>query len=416
MIGKMSRTAVALVAASVGILSAAPAMAAPATTKVPTSFAFGASGYAARVDGSSLPAGVGRVAYAAIGCTNYAWVSQHASQAALNLTGIGTVHGAHTHVFTTTNSGLTSSWAVHKIASVDLLNLAGLGQLSLTGISSITHTSHDSTGYHATTKAGLAKITLTVAGIPLNIPVPPIGQTLTIPGLANLTLGAGTATADSAGASASLDAVKLQIIPLGVTLWLGHAQSKISGNVRSALFQGGSYGLDANAGTGTIKLAKTPNLPMACKGTGGNVRESDAAGLNLGGLTIGALKATDMGKSTATSASMFAEGDVASLDWPAAQLNISGIVGRANASLHHGVVTTSTAGTTSGTITLNGNPYTLSPGGTLTIPGIASITSDVEKQITNGVSVISLQITLLDGTGAVINLGQAKAQILPSGL
>ena len=113
---------------------------------------------------------------------------------------------------------------------------------------------------------------------------------------------------------------------------------------------------------------------------------------------------------------MWAEGDVASLDWPTAGLSITGIEAHASAVLRHGVVTTSTAGTSDGTIILNGQVYDLPLGGTLTIPGIASITSDVETQFNDGVSVVALQISLLDGTGAVIDLGYAKAQIFPSGL
>lgn len=418
MIGKMSRTAVALIAASVGILSAAPlAMGAPASMpQSPTSFAFGGQGYAARVDGGSLPANAGRVALATVGCTNQAGVSHWGKLATLNLPGLGTLNGMQTHAFTTTNAALTSSWTVQKAAGLDLLNIGNLGQLSLTGISSITHAYHDSSGYHATTKAGLAKITLTIAGIPINIPVPPVGQTVNIPGLANITLGAGTTKVTNTSASADLDAIKIEIIPLNVTVWVGHAQSRIAGGVRSALFRGGAYGASANAGTGVLKLGKTPNLPMSCQGTGGHVKSTSTAGIQLGDLAIGALAASDLGKSTTTGANMWAEGDVASLDWPTAGLSITGIEAHASAVLRHGVVTTSTAGTSDGTIILNGQVYDLPLGGTLTIPGIASITSDVETQFNDGVSVVALQISLLDGTGAVIDLGYAKAQIFPSGL
>ena len=178
MIGKMSRTAVALIAASVGILSAAPlAMGAPASVpQSPTSFAFGGQGYAARVDGGSLPANAGRVALATVGCTNQAGVSHWGKLATLNCQGSARSMECRPMRSRRRMPPSPRRGPCRRAAGLDLLNIGNLGQLSLTGISSITHAYHDSSGYHATTKAGLAKITLTIAGIPINIPVPPVGR------------------------------------------------------------------------------------------------------------------------------------------------------------------------------------------------------------------------------------------------
>jgi hypothetical protein len=419
MIGKMSRTAVAVIAASVGILSAAPlAMGATAPASgVPTSFVFAGSGYAARVVGGSLPAGIGKVAFASLSCTNDAGLTHIRTAATLNLPGVGTIKGARTRTFSFVSGDTTSDWTVSKIASVNLLNLGGLGQLSLDGIQSVTEASHDSSGFHAMTTSTLGDITLTVLGIPTHFPVPPVGQTLTIPGLASISLGAGTTHVAGNSSSASNDAVKIQIIPLNTTIYLAHGQSRIQGGVRSALFKGGAYGVSANAAGGVVQLAKTPSQPMPCKGTDGVTKTNSTTAVSIPGVVdLSALSASDQAKASAKSANMWAEGDVAGVSLGGGALQITGVVGRASANLSHGVVTTSTAGTSVATVTLNGNPQTLPLGGTLTIPGIATLKSDVETPLTNGVSVISLQITLLDGTGATINIGSAKAQIDPSGL
>jgi hypothetical protein len=49
------------------------------------------------------------------------------------------------------------------------------------------------------------------------------------------------------------------------------------------------------------------------------------------------------------------------------------------------------------------------------IPGIAKLERAVVKRGHSGLSVIGLRITLLDGSGAVINLAEANLRIRPTG-
>lgn len=72
-------------------------------------------------------------------------------------------------------------------------------------------------------------------------------------------------------------------------------------------------------------------------------------------------------------------------------------------------------GTTIGTIIANGEPQTFPDTDVLEIPGVARLERNIVKKTPNGMSVISLRITLLDGTGAVLNLGLARLEILDSG-
>ena len=71
----------------------------------------------------------------------------------------------------------------------------------------------------------------------------------------------------------------------------------------------------------------------------------------------------------------------------------------------------SARGTTVGTITANGQPQSFPDTGPLTIPGVATLERRIVTKTQTGLKVIALRITLLDGTGAVIDLGEAKLRI-----
>ena len=51
----------------------------------------------------------------------------------------------------------------------------------------------------------------------------------------------------------------------------------------------------------------------------------------------------------------------------------------------------------------------------LNIPGVAKLERNVVHRYTNGISVIALRVTLLDGSGAVLDLGEAHLKIKNSG-
>ncbi len=49
--------------------------------------------------------------------------------------------------------------------------------------------------------------------------------------------------------------------------------------------------------------------------------------------------------------------------------------------------------------------------GVLEIPGIAKLERRVATRTATGIKVVALRITLLDGSGAVVDLGEAQLQI-----
>ena len=71
----------------------------------------------------------------------------------------------------------------------------------------------------------------------------------------------------------------------------------------------------------------------------------------------------------------------------------------------------STAGTTVGALTVNGTATPLPDLGTLDIPGVLSLATNVVERFKGGVHVIALQVKLLNGTGATINIGEATMKI-----
>ena len=66
-----------------------------------------------------------------------------------------------------------------------------------------------------------------------------------------------------------------------------------------------------------------------------------------------------------------------------------------------------------GAIYVNGQIQKFPETGVLEIPGVAKIESKVVERLRFGIGVTALRITVLDGTGAVINLGNAQFQVKP---
>ena len=53
--------------------------------------------------------------------------------------------------------------------------------------------------------------------------------------------------------------------------------------------------------------------------------------------------------------------------------------------------------------------------GALVIPGVAELERHLVTRSASGITVVSLRITLLDGTGGVVDLGVASMRIRPLG-
>ena len=107
---------------------------------------------------------------------------------------------------------------------------------------------------------------------------------------------------------------------------------------------------------------------------------------------------------------------VASIDLGGGQLVITGIQGRANVVRTRDGVKADTRGTKFLTATVNGEEYSFPELDGLSIPGLVKIETGVVTKHKSGIEVVAVRLTLLDGSGAVIDLGHARLSIVGSGL
>ena len=76
-------------------------------------------------------------------------------------------------------------------------------------------------------------------------------------------------------------------------------------------------------------------------------------------------------------------------------------------------VARSAKGTQLASITVDGQQQTFPKTGVLEIPGLVKLERGVVKKTHSGIRVIGLRITLLDGSGAVVNLAEASLKVGP---
>jgi hypothetical protein len=397
------------------LLTGSPALAGPtsaAATTVPTHFAMQASGYGSRVGGGSIPASSDKSAFQIIGCTNLAGLSKTNAEAQLTPASDLTLSAVKTHVWTTkTSTGAVNSWASHKIATATLADTAS--GLVINGISSISHSWHSATGFHATTRVKVADITLD--GVPYLVPAR--GTPLDLPGIGELTLGSGRTARSASAASATVDAVRLHVTATNTTTFLAHTHSQIVDGVRTGLFNGAAYGTSATGLSGQATSGATPLLIMPCQGTGGTIQHRSIARVHLGGETNAKALTTSQRTVVAGGTADAYERAAVGTANVTSTLHAKGVVAKAHVTrTSGGAYTKDTRGTSTGTIVYNGHQVAIPASGVLRIAGVARIESNVVSRTRRGISVTALRVTLLDGSLAVINIAHAKVSIAPSGL
>lgn len=171
-----------------------------------------------------------------------------------------------------------------------------------------------------------------------------------------------------------------------------------------------------SAAGGVLEGGRQPLNVMPCQGTYGKAIDKRLATLDLGGQLLTSDAST---RSRAVQGAHRAHGVerayLGHLDLGGGQLVIHDIVAKASVTrTAHGVVR-SAKGTSLGSITANGRKQTIPKTGVLEIPGVARLERAVVTRSHSGISVIGLRITLLDGTGAVIDLAEAKLRIRATG-
>jgi hypothetical protein len=406
--------ACALSLAAALALPSTPAQAAGDGTSrtVDTHYALAASGFGSHVKGGSLPAGSAPTAYQHIGCTNRAGLSHTNELAEQDVPDVGTLSGLETHVWTTRHQGVVASHARHTIASLTLLDLGPLGSLAITGITSEVTAFHDADGFHTVSTPSVGSVTLTVLGVPVAQDIPTLGNPVTIPGVATLSIGPSSATTRTHGASVTAYALDVHVIPTDTDVKLGKAHASIADGVSFGLFKGRSYATQVSALDDTLTTGPNPLTLMPCQGTDGQVRARSTAHVDLAGVvSIDGLKSRERSRQTRSRAHGYERAEIAHVDLGGGAVVIDGIVGKATVTRTAHATTGSARGTTVGKVRVNGQVMAFPRSGVIEVPGVAKLEEHVVKRSKHGLKVTALRITLLDGTGATIDLGRAQLTI-----
>lgn len=409
-------TSFALPASALGHDGHSRASAAAKATRVATPYAFKNSGFGSRVEGGDLPVDSGKTGYQVIGCTNKAGIRRHNDTASVELPGLGTLKGVSTNNWTEKKGDVYSSWATHDIAKLKLAETQ-LGSLSINAISTVAHAYHTTTGYKAEASVEVGGITFDpTSGPPVQLALPLPGQPVTVPGVLSIGLGGTTKRANKAGATATADGLIVNLLATHTKVRIGHVGAQLRSGIKQGVFYGISNATKATALNGIVKSGPQPLMLMPCQGTGGKTNSESLASIPVPGLAVGAANVSQRSTQTAKRAFGYEQAKIASINLGGGALVVNAITARVHVLRVGHKVTTSMAGTTIGSVKVNGETYAVPELDGLEIPGLVKVQTNVVKKLKSGLDVVALRLTLLDGTGAVIDLGHAKLSILGSGI
>ena len=416
----------AVLVATIALALVAPAGAAPAALaakpdngKPPkaTNYAFRAISYGTRVRGGKIPASSGTTSYQAIACTNQLGTAKENQVATIDLPGLGQVQGVHATTGTTGKGDNVSTYATHEIASLglDVPNVLGL---QIKAIQATSVASHDASGYHATTDVKVARIVLTVANqAAIDLPIPKPGAPIEIPGLLSISIGKEKRATTPASAIAKAEGLVIKIIPTGTKIQVAHTATKLDTGIKRGLFFGKANATQIKALGDLVRSGPQPLQVIPCQGTGGNVRSKSLAAVSVPGvLQVSAAGAAAMGTQNKSRANGYTSATVAHADVLNGLLVLDAIRAKAHVDRRKHEVKIDTDGTTIGSILLNGQPISLDVLDDLEIPGVLKVDTNIVTKKKSGVDVVAVRITLLNGTGAVIDLAHAQLDIAGSGL
>lgn len=415
-------TAVA-VAVTGAVVSMPAASAEPGDTaarKVATRFAFKSVTYGSRVNGGDIPASSGTTSYQAIGCTNKAGRNNKNYVASVAIPDFGRLEGVTSRNWTKRKGSIVSSNSRNAVAQLVLAE-SSFGRLEIHGIKSVSKAWHDSKdGYHAETTTNIGGLRFTDSeGETQDLAIPTPDQPILIPGLLKISIGMNKEKVYKRGAYAAADTLDIRVYPTNSRFRIAHSAAKINEGVKAGVFSGMSNATRVSALDGIVTSGPQPAIYMPCQGTYGKIREKSIAGVDLGGqVVVDGLQSRQWGKQKKTVTKGFEEGRIATVNLGDGQLVLKGVVARAAVERtkgQNGKPKRSAAGTTVGSITVDGEERSFPELDGLEIPGLAKVETKIVEKTWPGLRVTAVRITLLDGSGAVIDLGQAKMSIFSSG-
>ncbi|GAA3829109.1 choice-of-anchor P family protein [Nocardioides panacisoli] len=410
----MRRLAVlfSLLLAMAGGLVVASSSTAGAADQVPVPYGMSAFGFGAKVKGGSLPVGSGPIARAIVACNNIAGITKTSATASVDLQGLGTAEGLETRVWTRKNGDTVSTYARHRIADVELSD-NDAGTLAITGIEAWTRAYHDAAGYHTAAHTNVLGITYTPSGgNPQTFPLPGPNHPVVIPGVGTISLGGTTQVHGAHRAVAQATGLRVHLDSSNTTVALARAVARLI-DTPHGVFGGIAYGLKASVLGDVVGVGATPQVFMPCAGTDGDVLQSSVATVNLPDvLEAGVAQAKERAVATRKSAKGWEQAEIANVDLANGAIHIEGIKARAYVERDRGSrhLIRSSKGTGTVLISVNGEPQQIPLDG-LEIPGLVKIETNLVKKLKAGIEVTAVRLTLLDGSGAVVDLGVARMRV-----
>jgi hypothetical protein len=367
-----------------------------------TNFGFFGQAFGSRVSGGALPANSGRTALAFLGCSRATGLSDSNTLANVDL-GSLSAHGIKSQTRTYRSSGSVNVRSVNTIASVGNSGNA----LEIRGIKSVARTWHNATGFHRSAQT-------TVAGVYyLGALVPVTGNTVTIPGVATLTLNGRRGSTGAHGASMVATTVKVDLDATNSTVVLGNASAKISDGFVTGILAGQGIAAKGSVLNGAGTTGKVARQPLNCRGTNGVWKTNNSVALNVpNSVHLGAASGSARGKQVDRRHGYAqTRGSVARATLGSGSLVIKGIVGAANVTKAGTKLVKSAKGTHILSIVFNGRDVRIpTTGHPVRVGGLAVLSAPRAHRTRFGISVVALRVDLL-GTTATLDLGIAKASI-----
>lgn len=393
----------------------APAEGLATTGRTPTHYAMTGLGFGTAGSGGQAPTASDPTAYQVIGCTNRAGIDKGNHIESTTVPGLGQLENVTTKLWTTNDGGVVASHSRHSIERLTISN-GSMGSLEVNAIRSTVNAFHDAHGFHGTSATDVGSLLYTPAAGPAQeIPVPTPGHPATVPGLATIAVGDGSKTVSAGGAHVTANALDIRVDASGGRFRVAHTGAQISGGVTKGLFSGFASGTHGNAAAGNASMGRQPLQVMPCQGTRGDTRSKSTTRSDLGNNVVADNIATrELGAQTAAAANGYERASIASVDIGDSVV-VRGIAAQANVQRSWGKVTRNAKGTTVGQVTVNGETREFPDSDVLEIPGVARLERHIVNRTPTGIQVTALRVTLLDGSGAVLELGQARLSIRGTG-
>lgn len=372
-----------------------------------TDFAFSGNGYATLVRGGTLPVDSGKTALSVLSCTNLA------PRLAVNR--VATADLAPLPLTVTNLRTTNESVAVAGGFATVSESRVGEVQVGTTGTGlKIEALRTKSTAAFvngvAQPKVEFFFASATLAGVSVSPTL--LQQGVTVPGVGTVQLGWKN-TGQSANHAAA-HGRGLMIVLNGTpttTVTVGEAFARIDKGAKGGIFGGGATVARGNFLEGDVLIGPLANQRHHCLGTNGewlsqNIVDADLQDV---GRVEGGRAAVRSDHYTGFSSSRsHAFVEKATIGPVTVEGLVVKVFTKRNAD---GTYERNAIGTTVGRILVNGTVVNIAPGGTITVPGVAKITSSTYKRLSNGVDVTGVRIELLSGDLAIVELGRATAII-----